>query len=85
MSEFTIERCKSCNAEIIWATTTQARSMPIDAKPRPGGNIALDHRPGLPPLARVLTVTQQFGRKTMYTSHFATCPNAKKHRRRDRP
>jgi hypothetical protein len=29
----------------------------------------------------VLTVTQQFGRRNLYVSHFATCPHAARHRR----
>jgi hypothetical protein len=82
MSEFTLDSCSSCHQPIIWAITTKAKRMPIDAEPQPDGNVALDFRAGMDPLARVLTVTQQFGLKNLRKSHFATCPQADKWRRR---
>lgn len=65
MSDFTIDSCSTCSAQIIWAITAKAKRMPVNAEPEPGGNVALDFRPGMDPLARVLNVTQQFGVKNL--------------------
>jgi hypothetical protein len=34
-------RCRSCNAEIVWASTAQDKFVPVDAEPVPGGNVEL--------------------------------------------
>lgn len=86
MSEsYTIEECRSCSAPIIWAITTKATKMPVDAHPSPDGNIAVEQRPGMMPLARVLNTTQRFGRSNLHTSHFASCQQADSWRKRGRP
>jgi len=67
--------CSSCGAEIVWAITMSGRPTPCDAKP-----------------VKVLAWTgrmvdtvhgqaQEVEVKTAFVSHFATCPNAAKHRR----
>lgn len=63
---------------MIWAVTERGHRIPLDAAPDPKGTIttivegdvlrALFHQPGEP----------------RYTTHFATCPNAVAHRKRDR-
>lgn len=77
-----VEECSSCHARIIWAVTRRALTMPVDAEPvAKGGNVSLEWRGSeLKPLARVLSVAQQFGRKQLWQSHFVTCPNAARHR-----
>ena len=56
------DHCKSCDAEIIWAKTTNGKAMPLNVKKtrvlvlNASGNIDFS----------------QFG----HESHFATCPNA---------
>lgn len=82
--EFVRDECGSCRAEIIWAVTTRGKDMPVNFEPAPGGNIALDLRPGMAPLARVLTVAQQFGRTNLHLSHFVDCPQAPRWRKRGR-
>lgn len=78
---FRIESCRSCYRPIIWAITERAKRMPVDPEPTKGGNIQLDWRPGgAAPLARVLPVAKQFGKTNLRKSHFATCPNAARHR-----
>lgn len=79
---YRIETCHSCYRPIIWAITERAKRMPVDAAPlAKGGNVELTWRPGgAAPLAKVLNVTQQFGKTDLRTSHFATCPNAARHR-----
>ena len=73
--------CESCGAEIIWVKTRRGKWMPIDRDPvvefgPMKGNLVL------------LSKSQDAmvaGRDTIVTghaSHFATCPNANKHRKR---
>jgi hypothetical protein len=76
--------CGSCQAEVIWATTTRGRKMLVDAAAYEDGTIVLElQHGGLAPLARVLPVTKRFGRKDLRKSHFAMCPQAAQWRRRD--
>lgn len=82
MSDFVIEHCGSCSAPVIWAITTQAKKMPVDAEPTSDGNVALEARPVGLPVARVLSTAKQFGRTGLRKSHFATCKFAAQHRRR---
>jgi hypothetical protein len=37
-------RCRSCNAELIWATTEKGKPIPLDATPVADGNIRLEER-----------------------------------------
>ncbi len=74
------DTCRSCNQPITFAITGENRRMPINP-PTPDGNLYLYRKDGtlrvstdsavLPPGTDLVTVT----------SHFATCPNADKHRR----
>ena len=87
---FKVEQCRSCHQPVIWAVTTGAKTIPVDAEPPlAGGNISLEHRgPGVQPLARVLTPTQlattSFGRKDLRTPHFQRCPDADRWRSKAR-
>lgn len=62
--------CSSCGAPMIWTDTEGGRRMPVDAKPTKG--IVLGFGGRATPSAKVVDV---------YTSHFATCPNANAHRK----
>jgi len=86
--------CRSCNANILWAVTTKGKRIPIDPTPVEDGNIRLVVRENhLPPLALVVDFAQRErigtlremkeDRVELFKSHFATCPNAQKHRRRN--
>jgi hypothetical protein len=84
---YRVETCGSCRRPIIWAITEKKlRRMPVDPEPpSKGGNVELIPRKGIAaPIAKVLNVTQQFGRTGLRTSHFATCPNAQQHRQAGR-
>ena len=60
-------KCKSCGAGIIWAETPKGSRMPMDAEPVTSG----------------FTIEKgKLVRVHLYESHFATCPNADKHRRK---
>lgn len=68
--------CKSCGASIIWMVMESTkRPHPFNAKPVTGW-----HETGLTfGDARVVTSGRY------YVSHFATCPNAKEHRKENSP
>ena len=65
--------CSTCGRHILWATTPAGNAMPMELAPAPDG-------PGVQ--MRVAAVE---GRKAqlapLYQAHFATCPDASKHRR----
>lgn len=72
-------KCRSCGAAIIWAKTESGRSMPLDAEPvdptRVNTTCILDRG-----VARFGAIDGPSG-EPRYVSHFATCPNAARHRR----
>lgn len=83
MAEFRVDQCQSCGAPVIWAVTVRARTMPVDAQPAKGGNVQLEDRgDGATPLARILSVSKQFGVKDLRMSHFVSCPQAAQWRRK---
>lgn len=74
------EACKGrgCSARIIWALSRKDVRMPIDVEPVPDGNVLLGWDAAGNVRATVLTkamTARAFGR-TLYVSHFATCPDA---------
>lgn len=81
--------CESCHAPILWAAIPGGR-MPIDREPvifEAVGLVAYNAKTGG---GRVLAGSDlgRIGRwkqlgATLHRSHFATCPNASKHRRPD--
>jgi hypothetical protein len=76
---FRTEPCRSCDASIIWCTTG-SKSMPVNAEPERGGNLALEPTQGTPRV-RVVDAKHAFGRTDLRKSHFATCPQASTWRR----
>lgn len=75
-------RCRSCGAEIFYATTTTGKAMPLDVDPHPDGNVIVERQDGRLG-CRVLGNAAPAARdEVRYRSHFATCPNAAAHRRR---
>lgn len=76
-----VQHCRSCGAAIYWAQTATS-SMPIDVEPREDGNILLTLTPRGMLKARVLRAADTVDpTRNRYTSHFATCPHARGHRR----
>lgn len=69
------ERCKSCNAAVIWAWLEGNKRMPVDAQTSPTGNLVLVRRQG-----RVLALAHNPEKHGVdgprRVSHFATCPDA---------
>jgi hypothetical protein len=76
-----VSRCRSCGAPIRWTRTEKGRRMPIDPEPVPEGNIVLRELDEATPLA-LSVPPAAFPDEPRYLSHFATCPDAAKHRRR---
>ena len=70
--------CRSCGAEIFWAFTEAGKKMPIDAKPVPGGVFFVTRRAD----GEYVCHAKDAPGFVRYSSHFATCPDAQKHRRR---
>ena len=81
-----MSKCKSCGAEIKWIKTFSGRSMPVDTEEihfyADGGKDIFVCCNGA-----VIHGTRTDGQKpetyTGYISHFATCPNADQHRKRN--
>lgn len=73
-----MSECRSCDADVIWAVTTNGTPMLVNREKVAGGNVELEPRPG-PPVARVVKPQPGVER---YVSHFTTCPRAAEHRRR---
>lgn len=67
--------CGSCPAEIVWAETERGRRIPLDARPVADGNLALVD-------GVALAATKAPSDAPRYRSHFVSCPNAERHRRR---
>lgn len=79
-------RSCSCGARIVFAVTEHGKRMPVDELPAADGNVELEERAGGVLLARVLgksaaAAARDAGRE-LYTSHFATCPDAVAYRQR---
>jgi len=69
--------CRSCKAPILWATTKNGESIPLDPDPTPDGNLILMASG----VALVRAKTDQstlpgFDDAPRYVSHFSTCPQA---------
>jgi hypothetical protein len=79
--------CRSCGAPILWVRTTHARALPLNVDEDPEGIVTLRERAReadrfLGPLAVVHSVKNPPpAGVARYTSHFATCPNAARHRK----
>lgn len=79
-------RCGSCGEAIIWATTHAGRNMPLDAtpSPEPTNLRAWRDQSGAFHVRDIdgIGSTEIPADAPCATSHFATCPNADKHRRK---
>lgn len=73
-------QCSSCGASCFWVKFGSGKRSLVDSEPSDDGNISLMTVDD-PPLAIVLRKDQRSPGFLLYTSHFATCPNAAQHRR----
>lgn len=67
-------QCRSCNAEIWWATTLKNKAIPLDPNPHPNGNVVIID-------GKAVVNPQEEHDGLRYVSHFYSCPNASAHRR----
>lgn len=79
--------CRSCRAAIIFVPTKSGKRMPIDPEPYDDGNVVLRVPAGMmgsgEKVAHLLADTEApLEGELRFRSHFASCPNAKRHRRR---
>jgi hypothetical protein len=81
--------CRSCGSEVLWVRTTNGTRMPLDPLPVDAGNVAMvgtaaaDGSPlveVVDPHAPQLPLVDALAPR--YVSHFATCPDADRWRRR---
>lgn len=79
-----MSRCRSCDAEIVWATTAVGKAMPLDAIPNDAGNVEVttDAQSGLLRVIAVHKEPPMFGEAPVYMPHHGTCPNANEWRKR---
>lgn len=68
-------QCKSCHAPILFTDTATGSTMPLDPTPTVEGNIEIDG------MGRAVVRKKQADGLRRYTSHFATCPDAARHRK----
>jgi hypothetical protein len=72
-----MSQCRSCGADIAWALTTNGKRIPVDVEPAENGNIRLRRVAG-----QVLAdVVKPGSERPLRVSHFATCPDAARHRK----
>ena len=72
-----MSNCRSCGAAIRWVEMEKSgKKMPLDAVPVEDGLIWIFGGKG-----HTGDVAPAMGSMDRYTSHFATCPNAKRHRK----
>ncbi len=74
--------CSSCKAKVIWCVTVNGKKMPVDVEPVVNGNIVLRKRGDKTMALYIGKNTQQREGEALYVSHFATCPNARHHRKK---
>jgi len=69
------EKCRSCGAPIVWAVSARGKRMPFNAEPTAAGTWHLEET--APGEVRAAHGPGPDG----HVSHFATCPNARQHRK----
>ncbi len=73
---FQTHNCRSCTRPIVWATTDDGKSIPVDASADPEGNVVLTRTQFGGVRVTVLDQESLFDDGTRRKSHFATCPDA---------
>lgn len=70
--------CSSCNAPIRWERTVRGKPIPLDPEPVPDAHLFI-REDGLVADDRAYPAPDEGLR---FTTHFATCPFASKHRKK---
>lgn len=69
--------CKSCGADVLWVETRKGKRMPLDPEENSAGNVVIE----ADGKAAVLPPGAQYS-GPRYASHFETCPDAQRWRRK---
>lgn len=70
--------CKTCGARFDWYRNAETgKFMPIEPEPQVDGNVRIDV------VRNVATVVPPGSHRPLYRSHFAACPGADTHRKRE--
>lgn len=72
--------CSTCHARILWVKMASGKLNPVDAEPVASGNVVIDEDGQGVVLKKDLFDAPATGPR--YVSHFATCPDAAKFRKR---
>lgn len=90
-----IVKCRSCGASMVFALSldeqgalrrkkdNSPRYIPLNPDPADDGNLLVVPRDNGALAVRPLGPTEYADPRKRRTAHFATCPNADKHRRKD--
>jgi hypothetical protein len=73
--------CRSCGATIVWATTPNAKKMPLDPEPNLRGTVWFDGTTATT-LNRVELKYAQSQHELLWVPHWATCPQRKEWRKK---
>jgi hypothetical protein len=79
-----VSRCRSCGAEIVWATTEAGKAMPLDAAPTVEGNVAVTgaEKPVATVLAGLFLEEARSAGRELFMPHHATCPQGRAWRKK---
>lgn len=72
--------CGSCRAQIRWFKTPAGRSMPVDVEPSEAGTIVIEE--GIAVVSPAKAMGARNAGEDTYMPHWATCPNANEHRKK---
>jgi hypothetical protein len=77
-----LQRCQGCAAPILWARWAESgKAVPVDAQVTPQGNLVLSVSASTGQVTAATFSPEAHRGRNRYVAHFATCPQAKKHRR----
>jgi hypothetical protein len=75
-------KCDSCRADVLWRKTPGGKWMPVDPEPSDHGNVIVLDAERCRVVGGAAAVEHRAGGGKTYVPHFATCPNAARHRKR---
>jgi hypothetical protein len=75
-------KCRSCYARVWWCRNPDGTDQILDYEPVPNGNIRFIDMGKIEYATKAKPIPLGIAR---YRSHFATCPNREKHRKKPRP
>lgn len=72
-----LERCRSCGKAIRWVQTEKGKGHPLNPDPDPEGNAVFVGEEEDGPVHFMTKDERATCSRLRYTSHFATCPDAR--------